>query len=88
MLISELYAYHSLRFLCLIFLILQEVYTHLPCFAGNIDCRELVIGLSAILEGEDSFARFVFDMYDETGSGVLQPNEVENFTRVSHVGDD
>ena len=50
--------------------------------AGNIDCRELVIGLSAILEGEDSFAKFVFDMFDEGGSGVLQPDEVENFTRV------
>ena len=49
---------------------------------GTIDCRELVIGLSAILEGEDSFAKFVFDMFDEDGSGVLQPDEVENFTRV------
>ena len=41
-----------------------------------------MIGLSAILEGEDSFAKFVFDMFDEDGSGVLQPDEVENFTRV------
>ena len=51
-------------------------------FIGTIDCRELVIGLSAILEGEDSFAKFVFDMFDEDGSGVLQPEEVENFSRV------
>ena len=42
----------------------------------------MVIGLSAILEGEDSFAKFVFDMFDEDGSGVLQPEEVENFSRV------
>lgn len=49
---------------------------------GTIDCRELVIGLSAILEGEDSFAKFVFDMFDENGTGVLLPDEVENFTRM------
>jgi Ca2+-binding EF-hand superfamily protein len=41
-----------------------------------------VIGLSAILEGEESFAKFVFEMFDEDGSGVLLPDEVENFTRV------
>ena len=56
--------------------------TEIPCTLGNIDCRELVIGLSAILEGEDSFAKFVFAMFDENEDGIWQPKEMENFIQV------
>ena len=49
---------------------------------GNIDCRELVIGLSAILEGEDSFGKFVFSMFDVNHDGLLNVDDVNNFVQV------
>ena len=41
-----------------------------------------MIGLSAILEGEDSFAKFVFGMFDENNDGILNADDVQNFTQV------
>ena len=49
---------------------------------GNIDSRELIIGLSMILEGAESFSKFVYSMFDVDEDGLLSREEVETFMRL------